>query len=132
MLLSRRRCDFVHAVERNFGGDPMFASPLKGEVIMELKQFKPETGISARLRLDPETPSLYAWKIEASDRTPVEGIGTLKDLEAYLSASDLPLRWTPAEIIKRTRNMEHEGQGIYKHRGGGVPWTLLWVALRHL
>jgi hypothetical protein len=73
--------------------------------------------------------TLYAWKISAVDKADVESITTLDQLKAYLDASDLP-RAEPCEtIIARTRLMQHEGQGVYKHRLEGEEWTLLSCAL---
>jgi hypothetical protein len=74
--------------------------------------------------------SIYAWKITPSDKAAIEGITTLEGLEDVLKASDLPLTRSPKDIVAQTRLMEHEGQGVYKHRSDGEQWTLLWVALR--
>lgn len=74
--------------------------------------------------------SMYAWKITASDKAAFEGITTLEGLEEVLTHSDLPLARSPKDIITQTRLMQHEGQGVYKHRSEDVQWTLLWVALR--
>jgi hypothetical protein len=74
--------------------------------------------------------SMYAWKITASDRAALDGITTLEGLERVLTSSGLPLMRSPKDIITQSRLMEHDGQGVYKHRGEGGQWTLLWVALR--
>lgn len=72
---------------------------------------------------------LYAWKISASDRPAMEGISTLEELQALLDSSDLPRSRSAGEIITQTRIMEHEGQGVYRHRESQQEWNLLWVAL---
>jgi hypothetical protein len=74
--------------------------------------------------------SFYAWKITSSGKASIEGTTTLEGLEDVLTASGLPLRRSPEDIVRQTLLMEHEGQGVYKHRSEGEQWTLLWVALR--
>jgi hypothetical protein len=73
---------------------------------------------------------MYSWKITSSGKASNEGITTLEGLEDVLTASDLPLARSPKDIVTQTRLMEHEGQGVYRHRSEGEEWTLLWVALR--
>ena len=73
---------------------------------------------------------MYAWKITSSGRASIEGITTLEGLENVLAVSNLPLTRSPRDIVTQARLMEHEGQGVYKHRTEGEEWTLLWVALR--
>lgn len=74
--------------------------------------------------------SLYAWKISSSERSVAECVSTLAELVAFLENSDLPRTRRASDIISQTLAMEHEGQGVYRHRTAEEEWTLLWVA-RH-
>ena len=73
---------------------------------------------------------MYSWKITSSGKASIEGLTTLEGLEDVLTASGLPLARSPKDIVTQTRLMEHEGQGVYRHRTEREEWTLLWVALR--
>lgn len=72
----------------------------------------------------------YAWKISGGGRQTIEAISTLNELEAVLVESILPGDIPAAEIIRRTKLMQYERQGVYKSRMPEAErWTLLWIEL---
>ena len=74
--------------------------------------------------------SQYAWKIQCPGRADLEGIGTLEELVALLTEAELPGGVAPSEIVRRTRIMQHEGQGVWKSRAHPQDqWTLHWIEL---
>lgn len=111
-------------------GRPMFAAPDIGEATMHRSKAIFGLAPADLLPMAGHTPCLYAWKIMASNRDPIEGITTLSELEACLMECRLPMRQSPADIITQTLIMEHEGEGVYRHREQDAYWTLIWVALR--
>jgi hypothetical protein len=58
------------------------------------------------------------------------GISTLEQLVARLSEIDLPGDVAPSEIVRRTKEMQLEGQGVWRSQARPEDrWTLLWVEL---
>ena len=72
----------------------------------------------------------YAWKIQGPRNAELEGVSSLKELEAVLEQMALPSVHSPHEIMAMTQAMQSEGQGVYRHRAPGEEWTLLWIELR--
>ena len=72
----------------------------------------------------------YAWKIQCPGRDDLEGISTLDELVLRLSEADLPGTVAASEIVRRTKLLQHEGQGVWKSRDQPEDrWTLLWIEL---
>lgn len=72
----------------------------------------------------------YAWKLQCPARPDLEGISTLEELTTILAEADLPGDVAPKEIVRRTKIMQHEGQGVWKSRAQPEErWTLLWIEL---